>query len=76
MSLGDDPNRTVVNRQWKNIYIYKSNLEKQKEITTNMYFTKCLAEILQEMNFRGIMIHDENAFTHSVRIADEFLETS
>ena len=43
-------------------------LVEQKRVTTNWYATKCLPEILQEMNVRGLKLHHDNASTHSARL--------
>ena len=49
-------------------------LEGQKTVIANSYTTKCLPEILQEVNVRGLMHHHENASFHSARLTVEFLK--
>ena len=40
-------------------------LEGKKAVTANWYTTKCLPEILQEVNVRGLMLHHDNASSHT-----------
>ncbi|GFV26286.1 uncharacterized protein TNCV_2755601 [Trichonephila clavipes] len=40
-------------------------LEGQKTVTANWYTTKCLPEILQEVNVRGLMLHHGNASSNA-----------
>ena len=49
-------------------------LEEQKTITANWYTNKCLPEILQKMNVRGLMLHLENASSHTSGLTVEFLK--
>ncbi|GFU88188.1 uncharacterized protein TNCV_845811 [Trichonephila clavipes] len=42
-------------------------LEGQKTVTANWYTTKCLPEILQEVNARELMLHHGNASFHTAR---------
>ena len=49
-------------------------LERQKAVTTNWYTTKCLPEILQEVNVRGLMLHYDNASYYSTGLTVEFLK--
>ncbi|GFW66290.1 uncharacterized protein TNCV_1711891 [Trichonephila clavipes] len=49
-------------------------LEGQKTVTTNRYTTKCLPEILQEVNARGLMLHHDNATSHTAELIVEFLK--
>lgn len=49
-------------------------LEGQKTVTANWYTTQCLPEILQEVNVRGLMLHHDNASSHSAKLTVEFLQ--
>ena len=49
-------------------------LEGQKTVTANWYTTKCLPEILQEVNVRGLMLHHDNASSHTAGLTVEFLK--
>ena len=49
-------------------------MKKQKKVTAKWFTTKCLPEILQELNVRGLMLHHDNAFSHSARSTVEFLK--
>ena len=49
-------------------------LKGQTTVTANLYTTKCLPEILQEANVRGLMLHHNNASSHSTRLTIEFLK--
>ncbi|GFW93304.1 histone-lysine N-methyltransferase SETMAR [Trichonephila clavipes] len=49
-------------------------LEGQKTVTANCYTTKCLLEILQEFNVRELMLHHDNASSHTAGLTIEFLE--
>ncbi|GFW67423.1 uncharacterized protein TNCV_3390941 [Trichonephila clavipes] len=49
-------------------------LEGQKTVTANWYTTKCLPEILQEVNVRGLMLHHNNASFHTAGLTAEFLK--
>ncbi|GFW40161.1 uncharacterized protein TNCV_5118441 [Trichonephila clavipes] len=40
-------------------------LEGQKTVTENWYAAKCLPEILEEVNVRGLMLHHHNACCHT-----------
>ncbi|KFM59388.1 hypothetical protein X975_02339, partial [Stegodyphus mimosarum] len=51
-----------------------TKLERQKTITAVWYTTKCLLEILQGVNVRGLMLHHEKESSHSARLTVEFLE--
>nr|XP_015914885.2 histone-lysine N-methyltransferase SETMAR-like [Parasteatoda tepidariorum] len=48
-------------------------LEGQKTVTANWYTTKCLPEILQEVNVRGLVLHHDNASSHTAVLTVEFL---
>ncbi|GFW19679.1 uncharacterized protein TNCV_1605701 [Trichonephila clavipes] len=48
-------------------------LEGQKTVTANWYFTKCLPEIPQEVNVRGLMLHHDSAASHTAGLTIEFL---
>ncbi|PRD30899.1 UNVERIFIED_CONTAM: Histone-lysine N-methyltransferase SETMAR [Trichonephila clavipes] len=50
-------------------------LEEQKTVTANWYTIKCLPEILQEVNVRGLMLHHDSASSHTVSLPPaEFLK--
>ncbi|GFW98811.1 histone-lysine N-methyltransferase SETMAR [Trichonephila clavipes] len=49
-------------------------LEGQKTTTANWYSTKCLPEILQEVNVRGIMLHHDSASSHTAGLTAKFLK--
>ncbi|PRD28167.1 UNVERIFIED_CONTAM: hypothetical protein NCL1_33230 [Trichonephila clavipes] len=53
-------------------------LEGQKTVTANWYATKCLPEILQEVNVRGLMLHHGNASSNAAGLTQgqtvEFLK--
>ena len=49
-------------------------LEGQKTITAKWYPTKGLSEILQGVNIRGLVLHHDNASSHSARLTVKFLE--
>ena len=40
-------------------------LEGQKTATANWYTTKCLPEVLQEVNVRRLMLHHDNTSLHT-----------
>ncbi|GFV14022.1 uncharacterized protein TNCV_524991 [Trichonephila clavipes] len=48
--------------------------EGQKAVTANWYTTKCLPEILQEVNARGLMLHYDNASSHTAGLTVAFLK--
>ncbi|GFU20716.1 uncharacterized protein TNCV_3176531 [Trichonephila clavipes] len=41
-------------------FIKAFKLEGKKTVTANWYTTKCLPEILQEVNVRGLMLHHDS----------------
>ena len=49
-------------------------MEEQKTVTANWYTAKCLSEILQEVNVRGLMLHHDNASSHTTGLTVEFLK--
>ncbi|GFV45784.1 histone-lysine N-methyltransferase SETMAR [Trichonephila clavipes] len=50
-------------------------LDEQKTVTANWYTIKCLPEILQEVNVRGLMLHHDSASSHTVSLPPaEFLK--
>ncbi|GFW31745.1 uncharacterized protein TNCV_3099701 [Trichonephila clavipes] len=49
-------------------------LEGQETVTANWYTTKCLPEILQEVNVRGLMLHHNNASSHTAGLTAKFLK--
>ncbi|PRD27183.1 UNVERIFIED_CONTAM: hypothetical protein NCL1_36097 [Trichonephila clavipes] len=49
-------------------------MEGQKTVTANWYTTKCLPEILQKVNGRGLMIHYDNASFHIAGLSVAFLQ--
>ncbi|MFX6318898.1 hypothetical protein ABTF97_18765, partial [Acinetobacter baumannii] len=81
----DDPTPTMVKRQgalkkvmyavfFRSTGLVKAiELEGQKTVTANWYTTKCLPEILQEVNVRGLMLHHDNASSHTAGLTVEFL---
>lgn len=82
----DDPTPTMVKRQralkkvmyavfFRSTGLVKAiKLEGQKTVTANWYTTKCLPEILQEVNVRGLMLHHDNASSHTAGLTVEFLK--
>ena len=46
----------------------------EKTITANWYNTKCFPEILQEVNVQRLMLHHNNASSHTTRLTVKFLE--
>ena len=46
-------------------------MEGWKKVTANCYITKCLPEMIQEVDVRGLMLTPDNASSHT---AIEFLE--
>ncbi|GFV13028.1 uncharacterized protein TNCV_3175631 [Trichonephila clavipes] len=48
--------------------------EGQNTVTANWYTTKCLPEILQEVNVGGLMLHHDSASSHTAGLAAEFLK--
>ncbi|GFX14865.1 histone-lysine N-methyltransferase SETMAR [Trichonephila clavipes] len=49
-------------------------LEGQKTVTSNWHTTKCLPEILQEVNVRGLMLYHDKASSHTARLTVELLQ--
>ncbi|GFU52873.1 histone-lysine N-methyltransferase SETMAR [Trichonephila clavipes] len=49
-------------------------LEEQKTVTVNWYTTKRLPEIFQGVNVRGLMLHHDNASSHTTGLTVEFLK--
>ncbi|GFX53916.1 histone-lysine N-methyltransferase SETMAR [Trichonephila clavipes] len=49
-------------------------LEGQKTVTAKWYSTKCLPEILQEVNAKGLMLQHDNASSHTAGLTIEFLK--
>ncbi|PRD28309.1 UNVERIFIED_CONTAM: hypothetical protein NCL1_32756 [Trichonephila clavipes] len=47
-------------------------LEGQKTIAANWYTTKCLPEILQEVKVMELMLHHDNASSHTAGLAFKF----
>ncbi|GFX19248.1 uncharacterized protein TNCV_3013921 [Trichonephila clavipes] len=82
----DDPTPTIVKCQRtmkKVIYavffrstglIKAIKFEGQKTVIANSYTTKCLPEIFQEVNVRGLMLHHDSASSHTARLTAEFLK--
>ncbi|GFS57210.1 histone-lysine N-methyltransferase SETMAR [Trichonephila clavipes] len=54
--------------------IKANKLERQKTVTANWYTTKCLPEILQEVNVKGLMLHHDNVPSHTAGLTVEFLK--
>ncbi|GFV88761.1 uncharacterized protein TNCV_3355131 [Trichonephila clavipes] len=55
-------------------FIKAIKLEGQKIVTANWYTSKCLPEILQKVNFRGLMLHHDSASSHIAGLTAEFLK--
>ncbi|PRD30148.1 UNVERIFIED_CONTAM: hypothetical protein NCL1_27295 [Trichonephila clavipes] len=49
-------------------------LERQKTVTANWCTTKCLTEILQECNVRGLMLQHDSASSYTARLRVVFLK--
>ncbi|GFU63771.1 uncharacterized protein TNCV_3321681 [Trichonephila clavipes] len=49
-------------------------LEGQKIVAANWYTTKCLPEILQEVNVRGQMLQHDSASSNTAELTAEFLK--
>ncbi|GFW17819.1 uncharacterized protein TNCV_1134191 [Trichonephila clavipes] len=49
-------------------------LEGQETVTANWYIIKCLPEILLEVNVRELMLHHDNASSHTAELTVEFLK--
>lgn len=45
-----------------------------RTVIANWYTTQCLPQIIREENVRGLMLHHDNASSHSARLTLEFLE--
>ncbi|GFV37449.1 uncharacterized protein TNCV_1157121 [Trichonephila clavipes] len=77
MGFEDDPMPTMVKSQRvlkKTMYasFYRSTglikaimFEGQKTVTASWYTTKCLPEVLQEVNIRGLMLHHDSTSSHT-----------
>ncbi|GFW47661.1 uncharacterized protein TNCV_2828531 [Trichonephila clavipes] len=77
----DDPTPTMVKRQAMYVIFFRSTglvkaikLEGQKTVTANWYTTKCLSEIHQEVNVRGLKLHHDIASSHTAGLTAEFLK--
>ncbi|GFV15540.1 histone-lysine N-methyltransferase SETMAR [Trichonephila clavipes] len=46
----------------------------QKIVNVNWYTTKCLPEVLQEVNVKGLMLNHDDASSHTSGLAVEFLK--
>ncbi|GFU48634.1 putative DD41D transposase [Trichonephila clavipes] len=49
-------------------------LEGEKTVTAYWYTTKCLPEILQEVNVRELVLHHDSASSHTAGLVAEFLK--
>ncbi|GFT09616.1 histone-lysine N-methyltransferase SETMAR [Trichonephila clavipes] len=82
----DDPISTMVKRQramkqvmyavfFRSLRSVKAiKLEEQKTETANWYTTKCLPEIVQEVNVRGLLLQRDNASSHAAKSTVQFLK--
>ena len=60
---------------FRSMWLVKTiKFEGQITITANRYTTIFIPEILQEVNVRGLVLHHNNAFSHSGRLTIEFLK--
>ncbi|GFU23628.1 uncharacterized protein TNCV_2909881 [Trichonephila clavipes] len=78
----EDTTPTMVKRQRakKTAVFFRSmglvkciKLKGKKTVTANRYTTKCLPEILLEVNVIGLMLNHDNAFSHIDGLTAEFL---
>ncbi|GFU85289.1 histone-lysine N-methyltransferase SETMAR [Trichonephila clavipes] len=51
-----------------------TKLEGQETVTANWYTTKCFPEVLQEVNVRELMLHHDNASSHTAGLTVEYLK--
>ncbi|GFV31215.1 uncharacterized protein TNCV_4315401 [Trichonephila clavipes] len=82
----DDPMPTMVKsqREMKKSYVSRFlqkyglikaiKLEGQKTVTANWSTPKCLPEVFQDVNVRGLMLHYDSASSHTARLTTEFLK--
>ncbi|PRD28127.1 UNVERIFIED_CONTAM: hypothetical protein NCL1_33352 [Trichonephila clavipes] len=54
------------------VFIRIIKFEGQKTATANWYTTKCLPDILQEVNVRRLMLHHDSASSHTAGLTFEF----
>ncbi|GFW29780.1 histone-lysine N-methyltransferase SETMAR [Trichonephila clavipes] len=54
-------------------FVKAIKLEGQKTVTANWCTTKCLPEVLQEVNVRGLLLHQDNTSFHTAGLTVEFL---
>ncbi|GFV77944.1 uncharacterized protein TNCV_981 [Trichonephila clavipes] len=64
----------LVNKAKSTGLIKAIKVEGQKTVTANCYTTKCLPEIIQEVNVRGLMLHHDSAPSHTAGLTAEFLK--
>jgi len=48
-------------------------LEEQRTVTANWYISKCLPEVFEGLNVRGLLLHHDNASSHSARATVDYL---
>jgi histone-lysine N-methyltransferase SETMAR len=49
-------------------------LEGQKSVTAKWYTGVCLPEVLSDLNVRGLMLHHDNASSHTASLTQKFLD--
>lgn len=81
----DDPTPTTPKRQrsmkkvmfavfFRSTGLVKAiKLEHQKTVTANWYTTVCLPQILNELQVKGLMLHHDNASSHTAKITVKYL---
>ncbi|PRD29375.1 UNVERIFIED_CONTAM: hypothetical protein NCL1_29592 [Trichonephila clavipes] len=65
VSVNDGESQPAMKKKISTGLIKAIKLKGQKIVTANWYTTKCLPEILQEGNFRGLRLHHNNASFHT-----------
>lgn len=48
-------------------------LEEQRTVTANWYINKCLPEVLGSLDIRGLLLHHDNASSHTARATVDYL---
>lgn len=83
----DDPTPTTVKKQrsmkkvmyavfFRSTGLVKAvKLEDQRTVTANWYTEVCLPEVLKELRIRGLMLHHDNASSHTAKKTVEYLQT-
>jgi hypothetical protein len=49
-------------------------LEGQKSVTAKWYTEVCFPEVLSDLNVRGLMLHHDNASSHTASLTQKFLD--